>query len=80
MLSSLFNVSSNRPPWFVANFDSTTGLVKALANCLHGKGFPGAGSVPESELLATIINALPWQLQKSLYVMGSAKSVDTCQR
>lgn len=73
MLSSLKRKSSPTPPWFVSNFDSATGLVKALANCLHEKGFAGAGSISESEILAKLINLLPWQLQRRLYVMGSAK-------
>lgn len=70
---SFFTSDHKRPPWFVANFDSSTGLLKALANALHGKGFAGVGSIPESELLAKAINALPWKLQRSIYVKGSIK-------
>ncbi|GAA4409986.1 hypothetical protein GCM10023187_34050 [Nibrella viscosa] len=73
MLSFLFKKASSRPPWFVSNFDSATGLVKALANSLHGEGFPGAGSLPEREWLAQAINLLPWPVQQRLYIMGSAK-------
>lgn len=80
MLSSFFKASSSRPPWFVSNFDSATGLVKALANCLHREGFPGAGHVPESELLAKVTNALPWSLQRRLYVMSSAKGAVDYQK
>lgn len=77
MLESLLNLYKNNPPWFTVTFDSSSGLVKALANCLHKKSFPGVGTVPQSELLAKIINALPWKLQRKIYVKGSAKgSVD----
>ncbi len=66
-----------KPPWFVANFDSATGLVKALGSCLNGESFAGVGHVPTSKLLARLVNALPWQIQRVIYIKGSAKgSVD----
>lgn len=80
MLSSLFKIAENTCPWYTANFDSASGLVKALGNCLHGKSFPGVGSVPNSELFAKMINAIPWQLQRALYVKGSAKGAVDPQR
>lgn len=72
MFSNLFS-SHSSSPWFVAGFDSTTGMLKALANSLHDKGFPGVGRLPESETLAKVINALPWKLQRNIYVKGSGK-------
>jgi len=39
-------------------------LIKALGNSLHGKGFLGVGTIPESEVLAKIINAVPWPLKE----------------
>ncbi len=72
MLSALRRTLQNRTPWFVANFDSSAGLAKALGNCLHGEGFAGAGKAPNSELAARVVNALPWQLQRFIYVKGSA--------
>lgn len=77
MFNSLFSVHEKKHPWFTVTFDSSSSMVMALANCLHGKGFPGAGTVPESELLATIMNALPATLLKWMYVQGSGKgSID----
>ncbi|MEX2592331.1 MAG: hypothetical protein WD426_06125 [Anditalea sp.] len=63
----------NNPPWFTVNFDSSSGLVKALSNCLHGKSFAGVGTIPNSQLLGKIINVIPPKLQKNIYVYGSAK-------
>ena len=73
MMMSLLRNFTNRTPWFVANFDSCSALAKALGNFLHGKDFRGVGEVPNYELLAKIVNALPWQLQKSAYVKGSSR-------
>lgn len=65
--------SKNNPPWFTVNFDSSSGLVKALSNCLHGKSFAGVGTIPNSQFLGTLINIIPPNLQKNIYVYGSAK-------
>lgn len=73
MISSLLRNFRNRTPWFVANFDSCSGMAKALGNFMHGEGFMGVGELPNSELLAEVINALPWNLQKNLYINGSSK-------
>lgn len=70
LLSSLHH---RRTPWFTVNFDSATGLANALAASLHGRGFPGVGTIPESEWLARLINALPWKWKKTAYIKGSAK-------
>ncbi|MFD2515209.1 hypothetical protein ACFSRY_15150 [Pontibacter locisalis] len=73
MLSSLLRHFHNRTPWFTANFDSCSALAKALGNYLHGHAFAGVGETPNSELLAEVINLMPWELQKSVYVKGSSK-------
>ncbi|RDV14189.1 hypothetical protein DXT99_15465 [Pontibacter diazotrophicus] len=72
MISSLFHNFRHRTPWFVANFDSCSAMAKALGNCLHGQGFMGVGEVPNSDLLAQVVNALPWKLQKTTYIKGSS--------
>lgn len=64
---------SKDPPWFTVNFDSSSGLVKALAYSLHGKSFAGVGTIPNSILLGKILNFIPAKLQKNAYVYGSAK-------
>lgn len=71
-MESLLHNKKN-PPWFTVNFDSSSGLVKALANCLHGKSFAGVGTIPSSQLLGKLINTIPSKLQKNIYVYGSAK-------
>ena len=63
---------SNGTPWFVSDFDSSSGLAKALGKNLHGEGFPGVGQLPNSELLASLINIMPWQVQREVYVEGGA--------
>ena len=73
MFSLTQNKHGSRTPWFTVNFDSSTGLANALANCLHHKGFPGVGSLPENELVAKLVNAIPWKLKKNVYIKGSAK-------
>lgn len=73
MFSFIHKNLISRTPWFTVDFDSSTGLANALASCLHHRGFPGVGTVPESKLLAKLVNALPWQLKKNVYIKGSAK-------
>ncbi|GAB3540208.1 hypothetical protein GCM10027443_37810 [Pontibacter brevis] len=72
MISSLLRNFRNRTPWFVANFDSCSGMAKALGNFMHGEGFMGVGELPNSDLVAEAINALPWNLQKTVYIKGSS--------
>jgi hypothetical protein len=72
MISSILRYFRTRTPWFVANFDSCSALAKALGNFLNGRDFKGVGKVPNSELIARIVNSLPWDLQKAAYVKGSA--------
>ena len=54
----------------VANFDSATGMVKALANALEGKGFPGAGQGALVRLLAPLIGKTPLVARKEIYAIG----------
>ncbi len=63
----------NTIPWFTADLDSSSGLAKALANCLHNKSFAGVGTLPSSRFLGRLMNRIPSNLQKNIYVYGSAK-------
>ena len=69
MKAPIFRAVGRMPPRFLADFDSTSAMVRALANFLHGKAFPGlGGTAPSSELLASAVNALPRNLREQLYI------------
>jgi hypothetical protein len=55
---------------FIANFDSSSGMVQALGRFLHGKDFSGVGILPPYELPARVLNALPIWLREQLYIAG----------
>src|SRR5919198_5800495 len=55
---------------FIANFDSSSGMVQALARFLHGRDFSGVGILPPYELPARVLNALPVWLREQLYIAG----------
>lgn len=60
-------------PTALANFDSTTTLVRALAASLRGRDFPALGLAPRR--LASIApagNRLPKRVRQRLYQIGSA--------
>jgi hypothetical protein len=80
MILTANNKTKHSLPWFTVEFDSATGLANALANALHEEGFPGVGRVPESELLARLVNALPWQLKKNVYIKGSARGAVSAKK
>lgn len=56
------------PPKFTAGFDSGTGFVKALSNCLKGQDFEGVGITPPLKTLATIADRLPRKMREMIYV------------
>ena len=61
------------PPPCVADFDSATGMLRALSRYLHGEDFPLLGTLPRwtapsMKLLATLINRLPRRLQEQIYI------------
>lgn len=62
----------NPIPWFTVHFDSSTGLVNALKNSLHGSSTGGMAGVPQNRLLAKLVNLLPQKLELSVYRRGSA--------
>jgi hypothetical protein len=56
-------------PTYLADFDSATGMLRALAASLHGEGLPLLGAMPPSRaplltLLASVVNRLPKPLQE----------------
>ena len=55
---------------FIANFDSSSGMVQALGRFLHGRDFSGVGILPPYELPARILNALPIKIREQLYIAG----------
>src|ERR687887_747603 len=55
---------------FIANFDSASGMVQALARFLNGRDFSGVGILPPYELPARLLNALPTWLREQLYIAG----------
>lgn len=61
-------------PFSLANFDSSTTLLRALAESLHGADFPALGIAPRR--LASILpagNRLPRDVRQRLYQYGSAR-------
>jgi hypothetical protein len=60
----------NTPPSFVANFDSATGMVRALGAALRGEPFPALGESPLLKLPVRHANLLPWQLRRALYIFS----------
>jgi hypothetical protein len=60
-------------PDYLADFDSATGMLRALAASLRGEGIPLLGAMPRSRaplmtLLATTVNRLPKPLQEQVYI------------
>ena len=56
-----------RPPRFIANFDSSTAMVRAPANLLHGRDFPALGLSPLLKPLAARANLLPQSVRRRIY-------------
>lgn len=58
---------------YIADFDSATGMLRALARYLRGQDFPVLGMMPERlepalERLGMAVNALPKGLREQLYI------------
>src|SRR6266545_4311324 len=58
---------------YLADFDSSTGMLRALAGYLRGEGLPLLGAMPPSraplmKLVASVVNALPKPLQEQVYI------------
>src|SRR5919198_758707 len=62
-----------RQPGYIANFDSATAMVRALANYLAGKDFPLLGTQPKGgalgmKLLASAVNWMPRYVKEQVYI------------
>src|ERR1043166_561861 len=57
----------------VADFDSATAMLRALANYLKGEDFPLLGAMPRRnepvmKLVASVVNSLPANLREQVYI------------
>jgi hypothetical protein len=59
-----------RPPDFIANFDSATAMVRATAKFLDGKDFPALGLSPLLKVPAARANLLPRSVRRLLYIFS----------
>ncbi len=59
-----------RAPKGVANFDSAWGMLRALANCLSGKDFPGIGILPQSKAVAFLVDNVSRPMGRRLYALA----------
>lgn len=60
-------------PTYMADFDSASAMVTALARFLHGRDFPMLGALPRwtmpaMEVLAGTVNRLPVWIQEQVYI------------
>lgn len=68
---------------YLADFDSATGMLRALAASLKGEGLPLLGAMPRSraplmKLVASVVNRLPNALQEQVYIWsGWMEAVST---
>jgi hypothetical protein len=60
------------PPPFVADFDSASAMVRAIAAYLHGEDFPAMGNPPALQPLARMANVLPPKAREKLFIAGGA--------
>lgn len=61
------------PPPYIANFDSSTTLLRATARYLRGEDFPRVGSIPKAlKPLQSAANYLPRRSRQTLYTWGGA--------
>lgn len=59
-------------PSFIADFDSATGLTRAISNYLHGRDYPALGKSPALAPLARAANFLPQILRERVFALGGA--------
>lgn len=60
-------------PSFIANFDSSSAMLRSTANYLNAKSFPGLGvlppaALPAMKLVGRGVNNLPMRMRQKLYV------------
>jgi hypothetical protein len=56
---------------FVARFDSSSGMLEAIAHYLRGEDFAGLGIIRYSKFLLPVVNVLPERLRQRLYRLGA---------
>lgn len=74
-----------RKPDYVANFDSATAMLQALAHHLDGRDFPMLGvmpewSVPGMKVVASLVDALPKFAQECVYIVSGASEALPARR
>jgi hypothetical protein len=62
-----------KPSSYVADFDSATAMLRALAHYLNGRDFPLLGAMPQSrtpimKVAAQAVNRLPRRLREQVYI------------
>ena len=62
-----------KPTSYIADFDSAAGMLRALANYLHGRDFPLLGAIPKwrapgMKLIASAVNKLPEPIKEQVYI------------
>jgi hypothetical protein len=62
-----------KPTSYIADFDSSVGMLRALANYLHGRDFPLLGALPrwrafDMKLFASALNRMPSWVQEQVYI------------
>jgi hypothetical protein len=68
---------SLRAPGYIANFDYSAAMLRALANFVHGKDFPMPGVLPKPvapamKLIGAAVNRLPQFLSEQVYIWSGA--------
>ena len=58
------------PSSYLADFDSATAMLRALANFLHGKDFPNLGLTSALKPVAVAANLLPTPVRQEIYKLG----------
>lgn len=61
-----------REPFFLTNFDSASGLVRAAGAVLHGSDFPALGQSRALEPLARAASLLPAAVRERLFALSGA--------
>jgi hypothetical protein len=74
-----------KPEKYIANFDSASGMLRALGRFLDGKDFPALAVAPPVEALGAAVNMLPQRLREQVYIWSGwgesvpAKRLDKVQ-
>lgn len=69
-----------KPPPYLANFDSASGMLRATARVLRGQDFPTLGTRSPLELIAPLVNRLPRVVLGQLYIWSGASEAAPPER